>query len=41
MVDRSRPGRFVRRHFEAMVFTHLAEELRAGGVAVVGSEAVC
>ncbi|MFE7113511.1 hypothetical protein ACFU98_45690 [Streptomyces sp. NPDC057575] len=38
VVDGSRPGRFVRRHFEAMVFTHLAEELRTGDVAVVGSE---
>ncbi|MFF4756663.1 Tn3 family transposase [Streptomyces sp. NPDC002514] len=38
VVDRSRPGQFVRRHFEAMVFTYLAEELRTGDVAVVGSE---
>ncbi|MDX2939022.1 DUF4158 domain-containing protein [Streptomyces ipomoeae] len=35
VVDRSRPGQFVRRHFEAMVFTYLAEELRTGDVAVV------
>lgn len=38
MLDKTRPGRFVRKHFEAMVFTHLAEELRTGDVAVVGSE---
>ncbi len=38
VVDRSRPGQFVRWHFEAMVFTYLAEELRTGDVAVVGSE---
>ncbi|MGM9440424.1 Tn3 family transposase [Streptomyces murinus] len=38
VVDRTRPGQFVRRHFEAMVFTYLAEELRTGDVAVVGSE---
>ena len=38
VVDKSRPGQFVRRHFEAMVFTCLAEELRTGDVAVVGSE---
>jgi hypothetical protein len=38
VVDKSRPGQFVRRHFEAMVFTYLAEELRTGDVAVVGSE---
>ncbi|WP_330319205.1 Tn3 family transposase [Streptomyces platensis] len=31
-------GQFVRKHFEAMVFTALAEELRTGDVAVVGSE---
>ncbi|MFE2586393.1 hypothetical protein [Streptomyces sp. NPDC059378] len=36
--DRTRPGQFVRKHFEAMVFTALAEELRTGDVAVVGSE---
>lgn len=29
VLDKMRPGRFVRKHFEAMVFTHLAEELRA------------
>ncbi|MER8105793.1 hypothetical protein [Kitasatospora sp. NPDC094016] len=38
MVDRTRPGQFVRRHFEAMVFTYLAEELRTGDVAVAGSK---
>lgn len=37
-VDRTRPAQFVRKHFEAMVFTYLAEELRTGDVAVVGSE---
>jgi TnpA family transposase len=36
--DRRRPGCFVRRHFEAMVFCYLAEELRTGDVAVIGSE---
>ncbi|MFI1499236.1 hypothetical protein [Streptomyces platensis] len=36
--DKTRPGQFVRKHFEAMVFTALAEELRTGDVAVVGSE---
>ncbi|WP_367136837.1 MULTISPECIES: hypothetical protein [Streptomyces] len=36
--DRRRPGYFVRRHFEAMVFYYLAEELRCGDVAVIGSE---
>jgi hypothetical protein len=39
VLDKTRPGRrFVRKHFEAMVFTHLAEELRTGDVAVAGSE---
>ncbi|MFE0061391.1 transposase [Streptomyces sp. NPDC059003] len=38
VLDKTRPGRFVRKHFEAMVFTHLAEELRTGDVGVVGSE---
>ncbi|MBK3556780.1 Tn3 family transposase [Streptomyces sp. MBT56] len=37
-VDKTRTGQFVRKHFEAMVFTALAEELRTGDVAVVGSE---
>lgn len=36
--DKNRPGAFVRKHFEAMVFTALAEELRTGDVAVAGSE---
>ncbi|MFI1890782.1 Tn3 family transposase [Streptomyces jumonjinensis] len=38
VLDRTRPGQFVRKHFEAMVFTALAEELRCGDVAVIGSE---
>jgi hypothetical protein len=38
VVDKTRSGQFVRKHFEAMVFTALAEELRTGDVAVVGSE---
>ncbi|MFF8385598.1 Tn3 family transposase [Streptomyces kanasensis] len=38
VLDKTRTGQFVRRHFEAMVFTALAEELRTGDVAVVGSE---
>ena len=29
VTDRRRPGMVARRHFEAMVFTYLAEELRA------------
>ncbi len=33
------PSRLDRRHFEACVFTYLAEELRTGDVAVSGSEA--
>lgn len=36
--DKNRPGAFVRKHFEAMVFAALAEELRTGDVAVAGSE---
>ncbi|KQX27287.1 hypothetical protein ASD97_40050 [Streptomyces sp. Root63] len=36
--DRRRPGHFVRRHFEAMMFYYLADELRTGDVAVIGSE---
>jgi hypothetical protein len=35
--DRRRPGKLVRRHFEVCVFSHLADELRSGDVAVVGS----
>ncbi|MFE7357232.1 hypothetical protein ACFU8Q_29805 [Streptomyces sp. NPDC057543] len=33
VLDKTRPGQFVRKHFEAMVFTALAEELRTGDVA--------
>jgi TnpA family transposase len=33
------PGRLDRRHFEACVFTYLAEHLRTGDIAVEGSEA--
>jgi hypothetical protein len=36
--DKNRPGAFVRKHFEAMVFAALVEELRTGDVAVAGSE---
>ncbi|GLX19682.1 hypothetical protein [Streptomyces lavendulae] len=36
--DKNRPGAFVRKHFEAMVFAALAEELRTGDVAVAGPE---
>ncbi|MER7000643.1 hypothetical protein [Streptomyces sp. NPDC000410] len=32
--DKNRPGTFVRKHFEAMVFAALAEELRTGDIAV-------
>ena len=39
MTDRRRPGLVAREHFEAMVFTYLAEELRTGDVAVVGAGA--
>jgi Domain of unknown function (DUF4158)/Tn3 transposase DDE domain len=38
MTDRRRPGRLVRRHFEACVFSCLAAELRSGDIAVAGSE---
>ncbi|MFF4624639.1 Tn3 family transposase [Nonomuraea jabiensis] len=34
--DRKQPGMLVKRHFEAMVFTYLAEELRTGDIAVNG-----
>jgi hypothetical protein len=37
VTDRRHPGMVDRRHFEAMVFTYLAEELRTGDVAVVGA----
>ena len=36
--DRTRPSSYVRRHFEAMVFVNLADELRTGDIAVTGSE---
>lgn len=35
--DRKHPGMLVKRHFEAMVFTYLAEELRTGDIAVAGA----
>ncbi|MFG2525781.1 Tn3 family transposase [Streptomyces sp. NPDC048527] len=35
---KDQPGMLVRRHFEAMVFTYLVEELRCGDIAVVGAE---
>jgi hypothetical protein len=38
VTDRRRPGRLVRRHFGACVFSCLAAELRSGDVAVAGSE---
>ncbi|MFJ2178507.1 hypothetical protein ACIOHE_37140 [Streptomyces sp. NPDC087851] len=41
MVDKTRTGQFVRKHFEAMVFTALVEELRTDVVACwtpVGSD---
>ena len=34
--DRKHPGMLVKRHFEAMCFAYLAEELRTGDVAVTG-----
>jgi len=37
--DREHPGRLHRRHFEACVFTYLANELRTGDIAVGGSQA--
>ncbi|MFF3400361.1 hypothetical protein ACFYW6_17745 [Streptomyces sp. NPDC002659] len=37
VVDKTRTGQFVRKHFEAMVFTSLAEELRTGDVAALVS----
>lgn len=36
--DKARPGKLVRRHFEACVFTYLVEELRTGDVAVTGAQ---
>ncbi|MFE3763838.1 DUF4158 domain-containing protein [Streptomyces sp. NPDC059104] len=35
---KDRPGMLVRRHFEAMGFTHLVEELRCGDMALAGAE---
>ncbi|WP_331773418.1 transposase (plasmid) [Embleya sp. NBC_00888] len=35
---KDRPGMSARRHFEAMMFCHLAEELRCGDIAVVGGQ---
>ncbi|SOD62431.1 hypothetical protein SAMN06297387_105248 [Streptomyces zhaozhouensis] len=35
---KDQPGMLVRRHFEAMVFAYLVEELRCGDIAVVGAE---
>ncbi len=40
VTDRRHPGMAVRRHFEAMMFTCLAEELRTGDIAVVGGRGV-
>ena len=37
VTDRRHPGMVVRRHFEAMVFTYLAEELRTGDIAITGA----
>ena len=37
VTDRRHPGMVIRRHFEAMVFTYLAEELRAGDIAITGA----
>ena len=37
VTDRRHPGMVVRRHFEAMVFTYLAGELRTGDIAVTGA----
>lgn len=38
LYDARRPGKVVRRHFEACVFSYLAAELRSGDMAVAGSE---
>ncbi|MBE1582750.1 DUF4158 domain-containing protein [Nonomuraea angiospora] len=35
--DRKHPGMLVKRHFEAMVFAYLAEEVRTGDIAVAGA----
>ena len=37
VAGRRHPGMVVRRHFEAMVFTYLAEELRTGDIAIAGA----
>ncbi|MGH2719714.1 MAG: Tn3 family transposase [Actinomycetota bacterium] len=37
--QRDHPGQLNRRHFEACVFSYLAEELRTGDIAVKGSQA--
>jgi hypothetical protein len=37
VTDRRHLGMVARRHFEAMVFTYLAEELRTGDIAVIGA----
>ncbi|GII05572.1 hypothetical protein Pta02_75800 [Planobispora takensis] len=37
ITDRRRPGMVARRHFEAMVFAYLAEDLRTGDIAVAGA----
>ena len=37
VTDRRHPGMVIRRHFEAMVFTYLAGELRTGDIAVTGA----
>ena len=37
VTDRRHPGMVIRRHFEAMVFAYLAEELRTGDIAVAGA----
>jgi hypothetical protein len=37
VTDRRHPGVVARRHFEAMVFTYLAEELRTGDIAITGA----
>ena len=37
VTDRRHPGMAARRHFEAMMFTYLAEELRTGDIAVAGA----
>ena len=37
VADRYHPGMVVRRHFEAMVFAYLAEELRTGDIAIGGA----